>query len=143
MLADVSARADVAKSVGSALGEALSNADMKIVSDASIVERILSAAGHGQALDGFVGGSDNARRMLSPYLDGTGNIVADVAAGLGGLGAAGLRDLTITEFIRQLGGKLDGKAGGSDLIEKLQAAVAGSGLGGASISDVIETSAKA
>ncbi|WP_040494667.1 SPFH domain-containing protein [Ilumatobacter nonamiensis] len=137
-LAGVNARADVAKSAASALGEAMSNADMKIVSDESIVERILSAAGHGQAIDGFIGNSDSAKRLLSPYLDGEENLVQDVAEGIGGVGASGIRDLTVAEFVARLGGRLGDGQGGSALIDQLRDAVESSGIAGDSVADVID-----
>ncbi len=133
-LAAIGARADVAKSAASALGESLSNADMQIVSDEGIVERILSAAGHGQAIDGFVNSSSAGRRMLSPYLEGDANIVGDVADGLGGLGASGLRDLTVADLVNRLGGRL----GGGDLVDRLRDAVASGGLSDASVSELLD-----
>jgi uncharacterized membrane protein YqiK len=136
-LAGVNAKADVARSAASALGEALSNADMKIVSDESIVERILSAAGHGQAIDGFINSGDGARRMLAPYLDGDANIVQDISAGVGGVGAAGIRDLTIAQFVARLGGRI----GDASLIDQLSSALAESGLGDESVGAVIDTDA--
>ena len=136
-LAGVNATAEVAKSAAAALGESLSNADMKIVSDESIVERILSAAGHGQAIDGFIGSSQGASRLLKPYLEGDANLVQDVAAGVGGVGASGIRDLTIAEFVARLGGRL-GDGDGSALIEQLKTAVESSGMSGTSIADVID-----
>jgi hypothetical protein len=138
-LAAVNAQADVAKSVGSALGEALSKSNMTVVSDGAIVDKIMAAAGHGQAFDQFLGSSDNATKLLSPYLDGDGSIVADVAAGVGGIGASGIRDLTVAQFIRQLGGKLED---GDALIEQLKAAVANAKLGDATLGQVIDTTGK-
>lgn len=137
-LAGVNAKADVAKSAASALGQALSNADMKIVSDEGIVERILSAAGHGQAIDGFISSGDGARSMLSPYLDGDANLVQDIAAGVGGVGASGIRDLTIAQFVSRLGGSL----GDTSLVEQLTEAVRTSGLGDRQVGDVIDTDAQ-
>lgn len=131
----ISARADVAKSAASALGESLSNADMKIVSDESIVERILSAAGHGQAIDGFLDSSNGASTMLKPYLEGNGNLVADVADGVGGIGAAGIRDLTVARFVQKLSGAL---GGGSGIAEALQEAVADGRLGELTVGEVID-----
>jgi len=134
-LAGVNAKADVAKSAASALGQALSNADMKIVSDETIVERILSAAGHGQAIDGFINSGDGASKMLAPYLDGDANLVQDIAAGVGGVGASGIRDLTIAQFVARLGGSL----GDASLVDQLVSAVQDSGLGERSVGDVIDT----
>ena len=116
----IGAKADVAKSAAAALGESLSHADMKIVSDEAIVSRILSAAGHGQAIDGFLDNSDSARRVLDPYLDGDGNLVADVAAGLGGIGASGVRDLTVAAFVGRLGRAIGGESGAEALLQALQ-----------------------
>lgn len=137
-LAGVTARADVAKSVGSALGEALSNADMQIVSDEGIVERILSAAGHGQALDGFIGNSNGANTLLSPYLEGDGNFVQDITAGLGGLGAAGVRDLTVAEFVNRLGRRLGDQQGAPALVEQLKAALEAGKVGSLPVGQVVD-----
>ncbi|BAN01841.1 SPFH domain-containing protein [Ilumatobacter coccineus] len=141
-LASVQAKADVAKSAAAALGESLSHADMTIVSDEGIVERILSAAGHGQAIDGFVNSSSGASKMLAPYLDGEANIVQDVAAGVGGIGAAGIRDLTLAEFVARLGGRIGDSDGASALIDQLKSAVESSGLADQSVSNVIDTDPK-
>ena len=134
-LAAIGARAEVAKSAAAALGESLSNADMQIVSDEGIVERILSAAGHGQAIDSFVNAGDSGRRMLSPYLEGDASIVADISEGLGGLGAAGIRDLTIADLVTRLGSRL-GDGGG--LAQQLRDAVESGGLGSRSVSDLFD-----
>ncbi|MCP3854165.1 MAG: flotillin family protein [Actinomycetia bacterium] len=137
-LAGIDAKADVARSAAAALGESLSNADMQIVSDEGIVERILSAAGHGQAIDGFATNGDTARQLLSPYLEGDGNFVADVAAGLGGLGAAGLRDLTIADFIGRLGRRVDD--GG--VLDRLRAAIDDAGIADLPVGDLLDDGAK-
>lgn len=142
-LAGVHAKADVARSAAAALGESLSNADMKIVSDEGIVERILSAAGHGQAIDGFIESGNGARSMLTPYLNGDANLVQDVAAGVGGMGATGIRDLTIADFVSRLGGRLAGNGhADSEVIERLRSAIEASDLGGTSVGDVIDTDGK-
>ncbi|MCP4960007.1 MAG: flotillin family protein [Actinomycetia bacterium] len=135
-LAAIEARADVARSAASALGESLSNADMQIVSDEGIVERILSAAGHGQAIDGFVSSGNAGRRMLKPYLEGDASIIADISEGLGGLGAAGIRDLTVADFVNRLAGGLGSEAGG--LVEALRNAVGESGLGDRPLGNIID-----
>lgn len=138
-LAAVAARADVAKSVGSALGEALSNANMTVVSDDGIVDKIMAAAGHGQAVDQFLGSSASATKMLAPYLDGDASIIADVAAGVGGVGAAGLRDLTLAQFIHNLGGKLGDADAGSEIISQLKTLVAKGNLGDTPLRQVLDT----
>jgi uncharacterized membrane protein YqiK len=137
-LAGVNAKADVAKSAASALGQALSNADMKIVSDESIVERILSAAGHGQAIDSFIESGTGASKMLSPYLEGDANLVQDLANGVGGIGAAGIRDLTVAQFVSRLGGSI----GDSSLAESLLAAVQDAGVADRTVGTIIDTDAK-
>ena len=137
-LAGVSAKADVAKSAASALGQALSNADMKIVSDEGIVERILSAAGHGQAIDSFIESGTGASKMLSPYLEGDANLVQDLANGVGGIGAAGIRDLTVAQFVSRLGGSI----GDSSLAESLLTAVQDAGVADSTVGTIIDTDAK-
>ncbi|MFT4865421.1 MAG: putative membrane protein YqiK [Ilumatobacter sp.] len=137
-LAGVNAKADVAKSAASALGQALSNADMKIVSDEGIVERILSAAGHGQAIDSFIESGTGASKMLSPYLEGDANLVQDLANGVGGIGAAGIRDLTVAQFVSRLGGSI----GDSSLAESLLTAVQDAGVADSTVGTIIDTDAK-
>ena len=80
--------------------------------------------------------SDSARRLLDPYLEGDANLVQDVAAGVGGVGAAGIRDLTVAEFVARLGGRLGGAEGGSALIDQLTSAVESAGVGGQSVAEV-------
>ena len=76
--------------------------------------------------------------MLAPYLTGEANLVQDVAAGVGGVGAAGIRDLTIAQFVARLGGSI----GDTSLVDQLAAAVKESGLGDRQVGDVINTDAK-
>ena len=109
---------------------------MKIVSDEGIVERILSAAGHGQAFDGFVENGETGKQLLSPYLEGDASIVSDVSQGLGGLGAAGLRDLTVADFVRRITASL-GSAGGA-LASQLNEAIGQGGLGDRSVADLLD-----
>ncbi len=135
-LAAIGAKADVARSAAAALGESLSNADMQIVSDAGIVERILSAAGHGQAIDSFVSNGDSGRRLLKPYLEGNANFVSDVAEGLGGIGAAGLRDLSIADLVARLGGRLG--ADSSDVVAGLKQALEAGGLASRSVGELLD-----
>ncbi|MFT6291297.1 MAG: hypothetical protein ACJAR2_001899, partial [Ilumatobacter sp.] len=77
-------------------------------------------------------------RLLNPYLEGDANIVQDVAAGVGGVGAAGIRDLTVAEFVSRLGSRLGDADGGSALIEQLKAAVEASGISTDSVAQVID-----
>ena len=139
-LAGVEARADVARSAASALGQAMSNADLRIVSDEGIVERILSAAGHGQAIDGFLENGSYSRQLLRPYLDGESNLVQDVSSGIAGVGAAGIRDLTVAEFVARLGGRLGD--GGSEIVDRLREAIESSDLGGSSVGDVLDAQSR-
>ena len=76
--------------------------------------------------------------MLSPYLDGDANIVQDIAAGVGGIGAAGIRDLTVAQFVSRLGSSL----GDSALAESLLAAVQNAGVADRTVGAIIDTDAK-
>lgn len=140
----ITAQADIAKSAAEALGTSLSNADIKIVSTDQIVERILSAAGHGAALDGFLGSSDGGTQLMRPYLEGDANLVSDVAAGLGGIGASGIRDLSVARLIEGLRPRLAATAGGAEIVDLLDAAVADGRLDGtATVGDVVGDSPSA
>lgn len=134
----ISAKAEVAKAAATALGDSLSNADVKIVSDQSIVDRILSAAGHGQAIDGFLDSSAGGSTLLEPYLKNGGNLVADVAAGVGAVGAAGIRDLTLAAFVNRLGDRFGDAAGSAGLLQSLREAIDSNGLGSVRVGDVID-----
>lgn len=134
----IGAQAEVAKSAASALGESLSNADMKIVSDEAIVERILAAAGHGQAIDGFLGSSRGANTLLKPYLNGDANLVADIAEGIGGVGAAGIRDLTVARFVGGLSQQLAAGGVSQSVLDALRDAVENAGIADRQVADVID-----
>jgi hypothetical protein len=100
----------------------------------------MSAAGHGQAIDEFLANSASATKMLSSYLNGEASIVADVAAGIGGVGADGIRDLTLAQFIHNLDGKLDVEDadGGAAIIAQLKKLVAKGNLGDTPLGQVID-----
>lgn len=136
-LAAIAARADVAKAGASAVGESLSNADMKIISDAGIVERIMQAAGVGESFDSFVENGEAASKILDPYLSGDANLVQDVAEGLGGVGASGIRDLTVARFISALGTRLEGSKDATAALARLQNAVESAGLGALGVGQVV------
>ena len=57
---------------------------------------------------------------------------------IGGIGAAGIRDLTVAQFISRLGGSI----GDSSLAESLLAAVQDAGVADRTVGTIIDTDAK-
>lgn len=138
-LAAIGARAEVAKAGAAAVGQSMSNADMKIISDAGIVERIMRAAGVGESFDAFIENGDAAAKVLDPYLSGQANLVQDLAEGIGGVGASGIRDLTVAKFVAALGDRLGEGEDAAGVISQLAAAVDAAGIGALGIGDVVST----
>ncbi len=103
-LAQVDASVGVATVQAEAMKSGLESADIDIVGGSDIfVDRIIGAIGHGKAVDGFVENSDLATTALAPYANGDEDLVAKIAEAVSGLGADGIRDLSVAELLRQIG----------------------------------------
>lgn len=103
-LAEVDASVGVATAQAEAMKAGLENADIDIVGGSDMfVDRLVGAIGAGKALDGFVEKSDFAGTVLEPYVAGDADFVAKLAEAVAGLGADGIRDLTVADLLRRLG----------------------------------------
>ncbi len=103
-LAGVDASVGIATAQAEAMKAGLENADIDIVGGSDIfVDRLVGAIGHGKAVDGFVENSDLATKALEPYANGDDDLVAKIAEAIGGLGADGIRDLSVAELLRRIG----------------------------------------
>ncbi len=103
-LAQVDASVGVATVQAEAMKSGLESADIDIVGGSDIfVDRIIGAIGHGKAVDGFVENSELATTALAPYASGEEDLVAKIAEAVSGLGADGIRDLSVAELLRQIG----------------------------------------
>lgn len=117
-LASVEAQRDMAKSQAEALGLALSSANIDIVGGTDLfVDRMLSAASFGKAVDGMVNSSDTTKALAAPYVNGEKDLLGTVADALGGLGAAGIANLTLARLLTVAADRLGGEDG--DLLKEL------------------------
>ena len=105
-LAQVEATVGVATAQADAMKAGLENADIDIVGGSDIfVDRLVGAISTGKSVDGFVENSGVASTALSPYMDGEGDedLVAKLAEAISGLGADGVRDLSVADLLRRIG----------------------------------------
>jgi len=69
----------VAEAQAKTLGEAFKNTKMNIVGgDGEFFDRFVKAVGMGQSIDGFVGQSDTAQKVLAEYLAGDSSLPGDL-----------------------------------------------------------------
>ncbi len=105
-LAQVEATVGVATAQADAMKAGLENADIDIVGGSDIfVDRLVGAISTGKSVDGFVENSGVASTALAPYMDGEGDddLVAKLAEAISGLGADGIRDLSVADLLRRIG----------------------------------------
>ena len=103
-LAQVDATVGVATAQADAMKAGLESADIDIVGGSDMfVDRLVGAISSGKAVDGFVENSDLAGASLAKYQNGDEDLVAKIAEAISGLGADGIRDLSVAELLRQLG----------------------------------------
>jgi len=67
------------------------------------IDKLVGAISTGKAVDGFVEGSDLASASLEKYQNGDEDLVAKISEAVAGLGADGIRDLSVADLLRQLG----------------------------------------
>ncbi len=103
-LAQVDATIDVATAQAEAMKVGLESANIDIVGGSDMfVDRLVGAISSGKAVDGFIESSDLASASLEKYQNGDEDLVAKIAEAISGLGADGIRDLSVAELLRQLG----------------------------------------
>ncbi|MQY16498.1 hypothetical protein SRB5_66970 [Streptomyces sp. RB5] len=103
-LAGIDVHAKIAEAQATVLATGLENADISVVGgDSVFFDKLVGAVSAGKAVDGFVNNSDAVRAMAGPWLDADGStFTRDAVAAAGGLGAAGLRDLTLAGLLGRL-----------------------------------------
>jgi uncharacterized membrane protein YqiK len=108
---EIQARREVAQAQAQVLGKALETARIDIVGgDGAFLDKLVGAISMGKAVDGFVGRSDSAQKLLGDYLDGSASLPEDLkeifASGLQGSG--NVKDLVLAGLLARLGTKLEG-----------------------------------
>lgn len=123
-LQGIDARRVVAEAQARVLGEGLKHAKIDIVGGESMfIDRLVNSMSMGKAVDGFLDKSDNARKLLGDYLDGTSSFTGDLKDVLSNpaLDSGDIKNLTVAALL----GRLMGEAEGEDrtkLTQLLQAA---------------------
>ncbi|MZE80950.1 flotillin family protein, partial [Streptomyces sp. SID5475] len=141
-LAGLETQRQVAEAQATVLATGLESADISIVGgESAFFDRIAGAVTLGKSVDGFVANSGTARALAGPWLNGEASFTEDLTRVLGSVGAADVRDLTVSALLMKLmkaGGGEGARAGGLrellDTAERLGLAdlpVAGPALNGA------------
>ena len=127
-LAQIAAGERVAQAQAGVLGEAVKSADIDIVGgDGQFFDRMVNAVSLGKAVDGFAG-TDTARKVFGNYLDGDGNLPADLKEVLGSLSSGDVQNLTLSAFLARL--MASGDDGLRSKIEGVISAISSGGSGG-------------
>ncbi|MEV0280389.1 SPFH domain-containing protein [Streptomyces sp. NPDC050610] len=103
-LAGIDVHRQVAEAQATVLATGLENAKIDIVGGESVFfDRLVNSIALGKGVDAFVGNSEAVRTMAGPWLDKDGStFTQDLGAMLSGLGADGVRDLTIAGALTKL-----------------------------------------
>ncbi len=127
-LAKVGAQVGIANAQADALKAGLESADIDIVGGSDIfVDRLVGAVAGGKSVDAFVENSGTTNKVFGKYLDGDGDLVADLTELAAGVGGNGVRDLTISAFLAQMMRSSSGENAGK--LNNIIEAVAREGIG--------------
>lgn len=134
-IARIDVHRQIAEAQATLVGAGLENAKIDIVGgDSVFFDRLISSISAGKGLDGFVDHSEHVQTLAGPWLDkDNSTFTQDIGAMLGGLGADGLRDLTLAGLLTKLA------AGGGEQSGQLKAlleAVRAQGLGETKLSQL-------
>ncbi len=123
-IAAIDVHRQIAEAQAALVGTGLENAKIDIVGgDSVFFDRLVGAISGGKGLDAFVDRSEHARTLAGPWLDKNGStFTRDLGAMVAGLGAGGVRDLTVAGLLTSLvsrGGDATGQLG--SLLDTLRA----------------------
>jgi uncharacterized membrane protein YqiK len=109
-LAGINVQLQVAEAQAKVVAAGLEKANIDIVGgDSVFFDRLLGSISMGKSVDGFVQHSTVAQGLASNYLDGSGNLPADLGRLLGSINTADVSNLTLSAYLVQ-----QIKAGGGD-----------------------------
>lgn len=107
----ITAEAEVGKLDAEARAEAFKQASFDIVGGADdFVEAITASATHARRVDRLVGDSDVLTGVLNGYVDGEGDLIAELSKMVQGFGADGARDTAFAALLGRLAAADDPKA---------------------------------
>ncbi|MBB1254021.1 flotillin family protein [Streptomyces alkaliterrae] len=103
-IAQIDVHRQIAESQATLVGAGLENANIDIVGgDSVFFDRLVGSITAGKSVDAFVSGSDTVQAMAGPWLDPKDStFTRDLGAMVAGLGASGLRDLTLSGLLTRL-----------------------------------------
>jgi uncharacterized membrane protein YqiK len=135
-LAGIDVQRQIAEAQATVLATGLESAKIDIVGgDGMFFDRIVGAISAGRSVDAFVGHSDTVRAMAGPWLDpNASTFTEDLGALAAGLGAGGVRDLTLAGV---LGSLIAGGGPQTDSLRGLLEQVREGGLGDTRLTDLI------
>jgi uncharacterized membrane protein YqiK len=111
-MASVEAQRDLGIKQAEAMAAALQTADIDIVGGTDMfVDRIMGASSAGKALEAFGNSSNGTKAMMEPYVNGDKDLVATVAAALGGLGPDGIAQLSLAQVLQLVAKRIGGDDG--------------------------------
>ncbi len=109
-LQELATRKDVAHAQAEVLAQAMANAKINIVGgDGEFFQRFVHAVSLGTALDGAVGQSETAQKLLGGYLDGSQSFTEDVKSVLQrpAIDSEAMKNLSITAVLSQMLSKME------------------------------------
>ncbi|KAB8196503.1 flotillin family protein [Nonomuraea phyllanthi] len=93
----------VAESQASVLAAGLSKANIDIVGgDTMFFDKVVGSITAGKVVDGFVDHSEVAGKLVSPYVNGSASLAADLASVVGGVRTEDLKNLTVSALLLRL-----------------------------------------
>ncbi|MBC8074010.1 MAG: hypothetical protein IAG13_37165 [Deltaproteobacteria bacterium] len=109
-LQEIAARKDIAHAQASVMAAAMGSAKINIVGgDGQFFDRFVHAVSLGQALDGAVGNSETAQKLVGPWLDGRADFTEDLRTVLSrpAIGTESLKNVSVSLLLGQLVGKME------------------------------------
>ncbi|WP_033346551.1 SPFH domain-containing protein [Catenuloplanes japonicus] len=101
-LAGIDVHRQVAESQAMVVAAGLEKANIDIVGgDSVFFDKLLGSITLGKSIDGFVANSDVAQSLVAPYVNGNGNLPADLGKLLGAISTSDVSNLTLSAFLLQ------------------------------------------
>ena len=102
-MASIQANKDIADARAEILKQALATAKINIVGgDGQFFERFINAVSVGKSMDGFIDNSNSVQQVFGHYLDGNGNLPADLMETLQGMSTSDIQRLSVSSLIGRL-----------------------------------------
>ena len=102
-MASIDANKHIADARAEILKQALATAKINIVGgDGQFFERFISAVSVGKSMDGFIDNSNSVQQVFGHYLDGNGNLPADLMDTLQGMSTTDLQHLSVSGLLAKL-----------------------------------------